>query len=139
VLVRSRTAYLRRYADRIQAFANYYMEQIGSSIRLVLEYQQGKLVVTTSGGYEYLSLSEGEKRRLDLCLVLAMSQVAAETGTVPASAPLIVDEAFDTLDADGVAALISLACVVAQRRQVLLISHAEPDVPKGADVWHIKL
>lgn len=139
VLLRARSRYLRRYAVAIQSSANYYLGQIGSSIRVLLKYEQDKLVVQTESGYEYASLSEGEKRRLDLCLILAMSQVAAETGTVPASAPLIIDEAFDTLDADGVAALIYLACVVAQRRQVLLISHAEPDVPKGVDVWHIKL
>lgn len=139
VLTGARSSYLRRYTNNIQAFANYYLEQVGSSLRLLLEYAQGRLVVTTKGGYEYTSLSGGEQRRIDLCLILAMSQVAAAVGTVPASAPLIIDEAFDTLDSDGVAALIYLACVVAQRRQVLLISHAEPELPKDANIWHIKL
>jgi len=139
LLLRSRSRYLRRFAGGIESYSNHYLKQVGSDIEVRLVYEGDKLQIVTQKGRPYDTLSGGEQRRVDLCLILAMSQAAAETGKVPSSAPLIIDEAFDTLDADGVEALIYLACEVAKRRQVLLISHAEPAVPVGANVWQIKL
>jgi hypothetical protein len=80
-----------------------------------------------------------QQRRIDLCLLLAMAEAAAEVGTIPKDAPLIFDEALDTLDAEGVESLIFLACDIATRRQVLLVSHADPVLPLGTQVHHIKL
>lgn len=141
VIKGARRRHLMGYVVRIENFANYYLTTIGSKLRVKLSFDKNKLNIGVSGvgGKDYESISSGEQRRVDICLILAMGQAAAETGTVPSSAPLVIDEAFDTLDADGIEALISLACEIAKTRQVILISHAEPGVPTDPGVWKINL
>jgi ABC-type molybdenum transport system ATPase subunit/photorepair protein PhrA len=68
-----------------------------------------------------------------------MSELAASIGAVPKTAPLVIDEAFDTLDNSGVEALINLACEIANERQVFLVSHADPSAPLGPIVRRISL
>lgn len=152
VLLAARKRHLSGFVRQIELFTNQYLSVIGAKLRVSLVFEDqnstssaflssGKLQINASGvgGQSYDELSGGEQRRVDLCLVLAMSQAAAEAGTVPSSAPLLIDEAFDTLDGDGVEALIYLACEVAKTRQVFLISHAEPSVPVDPHVLRINL
>lgn len=141
VIANARKGHLLSFTDQIEASANHYLSVIGAKPRIALTFEEGKLRIETSGtgAKEYADLSGGEGRRVDLCIVLAMAMAAADVGTVPASAPLVVDEAFDTLDQEGVEALLYLACEVSKRRQVLLVSHAEPHVPPGPDVGHLRL
>lgn len=141
VITNARKRHLMGYVTRIESFANYYLTATGSKLRVQLSFDKNKLNIGVSGvgGKDYESISSGEQRRVDICLILAMGQAAAETGTVPSTTPLVIDEAFDTLDADGVEALINLACEIAKTRQVILISHADPAVPVDPGVWKINL
>jgi len=135
--------YLRQYLDRIARYANYYLSALGShiQIQLTVDSLEKALEIKTSGidAERYEHASGGQQRRIDLCLLLAMAEAAAEVGTIPKDAPLILDEALDTLDAEGVESLIFLACDIATRRQVLLVSHADPSLPLGAQVHRIRL
>jgi len=135
--------YLRQYLDRIARYANYYLSALGSPIQIQLtaDSLEKALEIRTSGiqAEKYEHASGGQQRRIDLCLLLAMAEAAAEVGTIPKDAPLILDEALDTLDAEGVESLIFLACDIASRRQVLLVSHADPSLPLGAQVHRIRL
>jgi DNA repair exonuclease SbcCD ATPase subunit len=135
--------YLRQYLDRIGQYANYYLSALGSPIQvqLVVGDDNKTLDIKVAGipAKRYEHASGGQQRRIDLCLLLAMAEAAAEVGTIPKDAPLIFDEALDTLDAEGVESLIFLACDIATRRQVLLVSHADPVLPLGTQVHHIKL
>lgn len=135
--------YMRQYLSRIEQYANHYLELMSSPIRIKLTTgADGKTlgietVGILAGCYEHAS--GGQRRRIDLCLLLAMAEAAAEVGTIPKDAPLVFDEALDTLDAEGVESLIFLACDIATRRQVLLVSHADPSLPLGSNVHRINL
>lgn len=141
LVVKTKQDYLASAAKAIAKTANNYLSVISNGMVVDLEYKDGYLdVILTQGPAKaYHSLSSGQKRRVDICLVIAMSQIAAEAGTVPKSAPMIIDEAFDTLDSAGVEALISLACEISKQRQVFLVSHADPSVPLGPSVSKICL
>ncbi len=133
--------YLASAANAITKTANHYLSVIGTDYVVSIDYVDEALVVNLHQGpvKTYSKLSSGQKRRVDICLCLAMSQLAATVGTVPKTAPLIIDEAFDTLDNAGVEALISLACEIAKERQVILVSHADPSAPLGPQVSRISL
>lgn len=133
VLKRARKRHLSTYLGRIESQANANLDIIGAKPRIALDLTDGKLEVlaTGTGAESYRCLSSGEQRRVDLCLLLAMSRVAADVGTVPTAAPMVIDEAFDTLDEAGVEALLFLACEEAKHRQVFLVSHIEPPHSRG--------
>jgi len=76
------------------------------------------------GGYGYRAASGGERRRIDVALLLALSEVAAAAhGREPGL--LVFDEVFDALDDDGVHAVAEVLGELAQERQVLVITHSK--------------
>lgn len=76
------------------------------------------------GGYGYRASSGGERRRLDIALLLALAEVAsAVAGTQPGT--LWVDEAFDALDSQGVAVVAEALQQIAETRCVVVVTHSE--------------
>jgi exonuclease SbcC len=71
------------------------------------------------GGYGYRAASGGERRRIDVALLLGLSQMAGGTGT------LFFDEVFDALDGDGVEAVVAAIQQLAADRLVFVISHSD--------------
>jgi DNA repair exonuclease SbcCD ATPase subunit len=89
-----------------------------------------------SGGYK--SLSGGQRRRVDLALQFALAEVSAlASGRAPGT--LWVDEAFDALDVEGVAAVQTALEDVAQDRCVVVISHSQHVVEGMRFDQHVKL
>lgn len=133
--------YLTKAASAIARIANSYLSAANAPYKIGIRYGEDTLHIDITEGpvKSYSALSSGQKRRVDICLCLAMSQLAADIGTVPRSAPLIIDEAFDTLDSSGVEALVNLACTISKERQVFLVSHADPSAPLGPQVARITL
>lgn len=75
------------------------------------------------GGWGYDSASGGERRRVDVAILLALSEVAhAARGQEPGT--LFLDEVFDSLDRAGVDGISEAIVEVARRRPVVLISHS---------------
>jgi len=138
---RAKHEYLANAAQHVSTIANEFLASIGSEFEVSVKYSDETLIVSLDRGPvdSYAKLSSGQRRRVDICLCLAMSELAATIGAVPKSAPLVIDEAFDTLDNSGVEALINLACEIARDRQVFLVSHAEPSAPLGPLVHRISL
>lgn len=141
VLQESKKTYIAAFCSDIERLTNEYLLFIGARHRVSLVLLDGALNIQTAGtGAEsYESCSSGEQRRIDICLLLAMSQVSASTGNLTQAAPLVIDEALDTLDETGVEALLLLACDIAKHRQVILVSHALPPMPQGTIVHHLDL
>lgn len=141
LIQKAKKDYLASAANSIGLVCNSYLAIVGGGFQVSLDYQNNVLNVnlTGSAAKTYKGLSSGQRRRVDICLVLAMSHVAATVGTVPKTAPIIIDEAFDTLDNSGIEALVSLSCEIAKERQVFLVSHADPSVPMGPSVSRIYL
>jgi DNA repair exonuclease SbcCD ATPase subunit len=72
----------------------------------------------------YASLSGGERRRVDVALLLALAEVAgAAAGTTGST--LWMDEVFDALDASGASAVGSLIERLGSSRSVVVITHSE--------------
>lgn len=82
----------------------------------------GLEVEGAGNGHGYLATSGGERRRIDIALMLALAEVAeAAAGTT--SGTLFFDEVFDALDDEGVDAACALLEELAQNRCVVVISH----------------
>jgi DNA repair exonuclease SbcCD ATPase subunit len=138
---RGKHEYLAQAAQYVSQVATEYLQTIGTDYAISVRYSEDTLnVVLDSGPTDsYAKLSSGQKRRVDICLCLAMSELSASVGAVPRNAPLVIDEAFDTLDNAGVEAMINLACELSKERQVFLVSHAEPNAPLGPLVRRLNL
>jgi DNA repair exonuclease SbcCD ATPase subunit len=75
------------------------------------------------GGQGYRGASAGERRRIDVALLLALAEVsAAAAGRSPGT--LFFDEVFDALDPPGVEAVAECLVELAQSRAVVVISHS---------------
>ena len=76
------------------------------------------------GGNGYKGSSGGERRRIDIALLLALADVAAgATHADPGT--LFLDEVLDAIDDEGVGLLSSALREVASRRPIILITHSE--------------
>ena len=74
------------------------------------------------GGHGYRAASGGERRRIDIALMLALAEIAeAAVGTTGST--LFFDEVFDALDGDGVDAACAVLDELAADRCVVVISH----------------
>jgi DNA repair exonuclease SbcCD ATPase subunit len=81
------------------------------------------------------SLSRGERQRVDVAVLLALAEVShGLSGRVPGL--LIVDEAFDSLDLEGIGALEEVLTEMARARPVALITHM-PTPPRGDVQVHL--
>jgi DNA repair exonuclease SbcCD ATPase subunit len=87
------------------------------------EKEKLNIIVTNSlGASEYSGCSEGEKRRVDLCILLALQDLIASRGSRKWST-VIYDELFDTLDNTGISSVIDLFKSMCDSKSVYIISH----------------
>lgn len=121
----------------IEALANAWLTRLQSQIQVELrsytEKKTGGVVDAISlnlegagGEHGYLGASAGERRRVDVAILLALSELAsAATGTsrLAATLPIFMDECFDSLDAAGVEAVTEVLRTLAEDRCVVLITH----------------
>ena len=78
----------------------------------------------------YAGASKGQKKRLDLCLILAFRELVASRAN-KAFHQLFVDELFDGLDQTGCAGVVELLREMAKTGPVALITHDERIKPAG--------
>jgi DNA repair exonuclease SbcCD ATPase subunit len=84
----------------------------------------GLEVQGAGGGNGYRGASAGERRRIDVALLLALGEVAAgASGRSPGT--LFADECFDALDSEGVSAAVTALSELAATRAVVVITHNE--------------
>jgi DNA repair exonuclease SbcCD ATPase subunit len=120
----------------LESAANAWLERLaqkGLTLRL-LPYAEKKtggvsdcislLVEGAGGGKGYRAASGGERRRIDVAVMFALASVAAHAyGRKPGT--LFLDEALDTLDTDGIEAMVSVLQHISTQRAVVVISHNE--------------
>ena len=79
-------------------------------------------------GRPYASCSGGERRRVDVALLLALRELAVAAHGRDGS--LLCDEVFDALDVQGQADVAALLTEMAQDRVVVVVTHS-PDLVKA--------
>lgn len=95
-----------------------YAEKAGGGVKDAISLQ----VHGAGGGHGYKGASAGQRRRLDVALLLALAEVATSvSGRAPST--LWFDEVFDALDTDGVDAVCTVLEELARDRAVVVISH----------------
>ena len=75
------------------------------------------------GGLGYRAASGGERRRIDVALLMALAEMAGAARSTRAPDLLAFDEVFDALDPDGVEAVASAVMDLASTRPVMVITH----------------
>lgn len=75
------------------------------------------------GGWGYKAASQGQRRRVDLAVLLALAEMSSAARATEQEGTLYFDEAFDALDSDGVADVSTLLEEMSARRCVVVISH----------------
>lgn len=125
-----RAAVLGRTLAGIEAVANAWLGRIaGDGLRLRLAETGDRRdaisleVEGAGGGHGYRAASAGERRRIDVSLLLALAEVSAgaagrEPGTV------FFDEVFDHLDEDGVERVAAALEELARDRCAVVITHS---------------
>lgn len=73
-------------------------------------------------GYGYAATSGGERRRIDIALLLALGEVAEAAAGI-STGTMFFDEVFDALDDDGVSTATEVLQELAKDRCVVVISH----------------
>lgn len=111
----------------VNALANAYLGWLNPKLSVKLSPVSSKkngdvtdeisLEITGEGGGGYGGRSDGQRRRIDLAMVLAMGALSSSRGT------LFMDECLDHLDDDGISAVMKLVEHLASERCVVLITH----------------
>lgn len=142
----ARSLLVGRTLASVESLTNAWMSRLGSDILVNLkpytEKKSGGTVdsislqlVGAGGDGGYLGASAGERRRVDVAVLLALAELAdgAAQGRRWRS-PVVFDEVFDGLDEDGREAVVELMTTIAQERLVILITHNEGLAADRADL-----
>lgn len=129
-------AWLSRIADpgttlKVSAYTEKKSGGVSDSISIE--------VTGYGGGFGYRASSGGQRRRIDVALLLALGEVAgAAHGTIAGT--LFADEVFDTLDGAGVERVSAALHELAEHRAVIVIAHNATLVAAlGADFhWRVE-
>lgn len=91
-----------------------------------LNEQLSLIVHGAGGGYGYKALSSGQRRRIDIALVLGLAEVAA--GADGGAGTLFLDEVFDAIDAETAPAIAECLSELGRDRSVVVITHREREL-----------
>jgi len=120
----------------IEAVANYWLAKVaGEGLELTLDPYSEKAsggvsdaialkVAGAGGGFGYKAASGGERRRIDIALLLALAEVSQAASGRDGQGTLFFDEVFDALDGEGAGAVCAALAELAQTRCVVVISHS---------------
>ncbi len=140
-----RSFYLQDLLTHIEQSANTWLvklagehEQMEIKLKPYTEKQKGGLSDVISleincGGGHYGGSSRGERRRVDIAMMLALADLNAKHRFM---STLFFDEVFDALDEPGLEAAADVIRGLAANRAVVVISHNEQLVKYLEDVTH---
>jgi len=144
-----RSNVLARALKGIEAVANHWIARIApdEDLRINLkpytENEKGAVrdaisleVTGAGGGFGYKASSGGERRKIDVPLLLGMASIAnASEGTEQGT--VFFDEVFDTLDQQGVTAVAEALTDFSREYPVVVISHSADVVSSLGAAIHL--
>lgn len=119
-----RTRVIQQYLPVINKWVNYYLQALNFPIQFVLSEQFEETIKSRHRDvFSYENFSDGEKRRIDLALVLTWRSIARMKNSVYTNL-LIFDEIFDSsLDVAGTEDFLALLHTLGVDTNVFVISH----------------
>ena len=145
-----RSYVLGKTLSGIEEVANAWLPRIASGdLRIKLSpYSEKKTggvsdsisleVIGAGGGHGYKGASGGERRRIDVAILLALSEIASASAGRE-GATLWFDEVFDALDDEGVESVCQVLQELGQEQCVVVITHSEQMIKAlhGAERVHL--
>lgn len=124
----------------VEEMANRWLELMGH-MRISLTSAKGDVpldVDGAGGGFGYKACSTGQRRRIDVPLLLSLAKVSAAAHGVE-EGTLLLDEVLDSLDEGGVDGISAALNEMAEDRCVVVVSHSEEvgSVLSPAVRWHV--
>jgi DNA repair exonuclease SbcCD ATPase subunit len=112
----------------VETFANAWLQIIDPDLSVTLslgeKYEVKLSLHGAGGGFGYPALSSGERRRVDVAVVLALADMAAQaTGT--GNGTMWLDEVFDSLDPAGISGVCEALSALSSSRAVVVITHSD--------------
>jgi DNA repair exonuclease SbcCD ATPase subunit len=138
--------------EGIEAVVNVWLARLaGTEVQVRLhadgETQDGdptgKVTIDIEGarwgaGRGYKALSQGQQRRIDFAVMLALADFAAGVrGRIPGT--LWMDEVCDSLDKEGIAAAATVLREIAETQPIVLISHNDELFEAIGPDRHVKI
>lgn len=119
-----RTKIIQHYLPVINKWVNYYLTAMDFPIQFTLDDQFNETIKSRHRDeFSYENFSEGEKKRIDLALVLTWRAVARLKNSVYTNL-LLFDEVFDSsLDVSGTEDFLRLLHTLDKDTNVFVISH----------------
>ena len=115
---------IKQYVPIINKLVNHYLQLFEFFVQFELDENfNEKIKSRFRDEFSYASFSEGEKKRIDLALMLTWRSIAKLRNSVNTNL-LIMDEVFDgSMDGDGVDNLINMIRTVCKDDNLFIISH----------------
>ena len=115
---------IKQYVPIINKLVNHYLQLFDFFVQFELDENfNEKIKSRFRDEFSYASFSEGEKKRIDLALMLTWRSIAKLRNSVNTNL-LIMDEVFDgSMDGDGVDNLINMIRTVCKDDNLFIISH----------------
>jgi DNA repair exonuclease SbcCD ATPase subunit len=113
--------------EAVTLLSNVWLTRIFRGVTIKLRSENDKVVLDVFGmasSHGYKACSNGQRRRIDIAVLLAFAELEAASRGVT-QGTLLVDELFDGLDEPGVEAVCEMLEEVAADRCVVVISHSK--------------
>ncbi len=131
-----KTSVIRQYLPIINNRINHYLREFDFSVQFAFDETFAETFHSRyRDEFNYENFSEGQKRRIDIALLLAWRDVAKAKNN-SATNLLILDEVFDSsLDTESMENLIAIIRKLETDTHVVLISHREVYLDKVSRVF----
>lgn len=96
-------------------------------------------IIGAGGGLGYKASSGGERRRIDVAMVMALAEIAQAARGAKDGGTVFFDEVFDALDADGIDAVARVLVDLSMERCVVVISHNAALAARLEPTLHLKV
>jgi DNA repair exonuclease SbcCD ATPase subunit len=121
-----RAQVLGRALHGVESVANSWLSRFSDGrMSVQLRDDSDAILLEVSGaggGHGYNGASGGERRRVDVAILMGLAEVASSTIS-DARSPLYFDEVFDALDEQGIEMVTEALFEMGKHRQVMVISH----------------